>query len=103
MKGTNNRATAHFRRALAHATVADQHLDPLHKLGTGPIREHRTLCIEHLNGAGMVKNRKPARSMADAGWRLLKTLLASRAGMGGTNGSGCFPLAASIPERLGVW
>ena len=62
-KGSNNRAKAWLRRALAHATVADQHLDPLHKLSTGLIREHQTVCIEHLNGAGMVKNRKLARSL----------------------------------------
>ena len=52
VKGANNRAT-----------VADQRPDHVHKLGTGPIREHRTVCIEHLNGAGMVKNRKLARSL----------------------------------------
>ena len=67
-----------------------------HKLGTGPIRESQTVCIEHLNGAGMVKNCKLARPIADAGWRpgrreweslaatdagwhLLRTLLASKA------------------------
>ena len=83
VKGANNRSTARLRRALAHATVADQHLDPLHRLGTGPIREHRTLCIEHLNGAGMAKNRKPARSIADAGWHLPRTILAARARMAG--------------------
>ena len=71
-RGTNN-----------HAMVADQRPDPLHKLATGPVREHRTVCIEHLNGVGMVKNRKLVRSMAAAGWRLLRILLASRAGMDG--------------------
>ena len=79
VRGANNRATARFSLASAHATVVDQRLDPLHKLGTQLIREHRTLCIEHLNGPGMVKNRKPARSMADAGWCLLTTPLVSRA------------------------
>ena len=66
-----------------HATVADQRLDPLHRLGTGLIREHRTVWIEDLNVAGMVKNRKLARSIADVGWRLLRTLLAPKARMDG--------------------
>ena len=82
-RGANNRTTDRFRRALAHATVADQRLDPLHRLGTGPIHEHQTVWIEDLNVAGMVKNRNPARSTADAGWRLLRTLLASKARMDG--------------------
>ena len=82
-KGANNRARARLRRAVAHATVADQRPDPLHKLATGPIREHQTVCIEHLNGVGMAKNQKLARSIADAGWCLLRTPLASRAGRDG--------------------
>ena len=63
------------------ATVADQRPDPLHKLGPGPIHEHQTVWIEHLNIAGMARNRKLARSMADAGWRLLRTILASKTRM----------------------
>ena len=103
VKGASNRATARLGLATAHATVADQRLDPPHKLGMGPIREHRTVWIEHLNGAGMAKNCKLACSIADAGWCLLGTLLESRARMGGTNGSGCLPLAAHLPDQLGVW
>ena len=80
VKDNNNRTTAHFRRARGHATVVDQRLDLLHKLGTGPIREHQTLCIEHLNGAGMAKNHRLARSMADTAWHLLRTLLAPEPG-----------------------
>ena len=32
-----------------------------------------TVMLEDLNVSGMVKNRKPARSLADADWRLLRT------------------------------
>ena len=35
-RGSNNRATARLGRALAHATVADQRLDPLHKRSRDP-------------------------------------------------------------------
>ena len=82
-KGTNNRTVARLRRAVAHATVTGQRLNHFHKLSTGPVREHQMVCFEGLSGTGMVKNRKPARSMADAGWHLLKTLLASKARMDG--------------------
>ena len=80
-KGASNRVTARLRRALAHAMVADQRLDLLHKLGTGPIRERQTVCIEDLNVAGMTKKQNLARSIADAGWRLPRTLLVSKARM----------------------
>ena len=52
-KGANNRAT-----------VADQHLDHVHKLATGPIREHQTVCIGHLNVAGVARNRKLSKAIA---------------------------------------
>ena len=83
VKGANNRATVRFRLATAHATVADQRLDPLHKLSTGLIRENRTVWIEDLNVAGMSRNRKLSKAIADAGWRLLRTLPESKARMDG--------------------
>ena len=79
VKGSNNRAKARFRLAKAHVQVADQRLDHLHKLSTRLIRENQTVVLEDLNVSGMVKNRKLARAIADAGWRLLRTLLASKA------------------------
>ena len=51
-KGSNNRAKARLRRAKAHATVADQRLDPLHKLSTRLIREHQTVWIEDRTSRG---------------------------------------------------
>ena len=101
VRGANNCATGRFRRAKAHATVVDQHPDPLHKLATGPIREHQTVCIEHLNRTGMAKNRKPARSIADACWRLPRTLLASRTGMDGPREGAIARLMEPLEQQLG--
>ena len=79
MKGSHNRQKARLRLAKAHATVADQRLDHLHKLSSRLIRGNQTVALEDPNGSGMVKNRKPARAIADAGWRLLRTLLEAKA------------------------
>ena len=71
-KGSSNRQKARLRLAKAHATVADQRLDHLHKLSTRLIRENQTVVLEDLNVSGMMRNRKLARAIADAGWRLLR-------------------------------
>ena len=54
VKGSNNRQKARLRLAKAHATVADQRLDPLHKLSIRLIRENQTVVLEDLNVSGMV-------------------------------------------------
>ena len=117
VKGSNDRAKVRFRRAKAHATVADQRLDPLHKLSTRLIREHQTVWIEDLNVAGMSRNRKLSKAIADAGWRLLRTLLAPKARMDGRTvqavsrweptsrtcrdvNAACNILAAGLAERV---
>ena len=74
-RGADNRFKARFRLAKAQAKVSDSRLDVLHKLSTRLIRETQAICIEDMHGAGMMQNRKQARSMADAGWRMLRTLL----------------------------
>ena len=79
LKGSSNRAKARFRLARAHAKVADQRLDHLHKLSTRLIRENQAVVVEDLNVSGMVKNRKLSRAVADAGWRLLRMLLEYKA------------------------
>ncbi|MFH8394049.1 IS607 family element RNA-guided endonuclease TnpB [Streptomyces sp. NPDC018036] len=59
---------ANAQRNRVHHRVADLREDALHKLTTSVAGEYGTVVIEDLNVAGMVKNRRLARHIADAGF-----------------------------------
>jgi IS605 OrfB family transposase len=68
---TGQRPSNRWRRASAalgraHGRVADQRKDGLHKLTTRLAAEFGTVVVEDLHVAGMVKNRRLARHVADA-------------------------------------
>ena len=65
-KGSARRRKAQERVARLHARVADVRADAMHKATTMIARTYSTVCIEDLNVAGMVKNRRLARSVSDA-------------------------------------
>ena len=67
-KGSANREKARKRVAKIHARIKDRRADFLHKLSTRLIRENQAVCVEDLNVAGMVKNRRLARHVHQAGW-----------------------------------
>ncbi|MGW2621429.1 IS607 family element RNA-guided endonuclease TnpB [Micromonospora taraxaci] len=68
------RAAARLGRA--HAGVANLRRDGLHKLTTRLTREHGTVVVEDLNIAGMLRNRRLARHIADAGFAEIRRQLA---------------------------
>jgi putative transposase len=68
VKGSANYGKQKRRVAKVHARIADQRKDFLHKLTTRLIRENQAVAVETLNVAGMVKNRKLARHIGQAGW-----------------------------------
>jgi putative transposase len=68
------RASADLARA--HGRVADLRRDSTHKLTTGLAREYWTIVVEDLNVAGMTRNRRLARHIADANFGEIRRQLA---------------------------
>jgi putative transposase len=96
--------------AKAHGRVADQRRDGLHKLTTRLAAEFGTVAIEDLHVAGMVKNRRLARHVADASfgefrrqaeykaaWRGGRVIVADRWFASTKTCSGCGAVKAKLP------
>ncbi|GGM23938.1 transposase [Micromonospora sonchi] len=69
-------ARASARLGRAHARVSNLRRDGLHKLTTRLARTHGTVVVEDLNVAGMLRNRRLARHIADAGFAEVRRQLA---------------------------
>ena len=67
-KGSNNRDKTRRKVAIAHNEVARARRDYHHKQALALVRENQVIHVEDLNIVGMVKNRRLARAIADAGW-----------------------------------
>ena len=65
-KGSNRCDKAKAKVARLHAHVANQRQDTMHKLTTWLTRKYSDISIEDLHVAGMVKNHRLAKSIADA-------------------------------------
>jgi putative transposase len=73
--GSRRRNRTRRRLARVHARTANLRRDSLHKLTTTLTTEHGTVVVEHLNVAGMVRNHRVARAIADTGMAELRRLL----------------------------
>jgi putative transposase len=67
-KGSNNREKTRRKVAIQHGKVARTRRDNHHKCALALVRENQVIHVEDLNILGMVRNRRLARSIADAGW-----------------------------------
>ncbi|WP_406043855.1 IS607 family element RNA-guided endonuclease TnpB [Micromonospora sp. NBC_00898] len=74
---------AQTRLARAHARVANLRRDGLHQLTTRLTAAYGTVVVEDLNVAGMLRNRRLARHIADAGLAELHRQLGYKTGWNG--------------------
>jgi putative transposase len=111
---TRQQPSNRWRRASAalgkaQGRVADQRKDGLHKLTTRLTAEFGTVVVEDLHVAGMVKNRRLARHVADAsfgefrrqaeykaGWRGGRVIVADRWFASSKTCSGCGAVKAKL-------
>jgi len=67
-QGSKNRAKATLTLARLHRRVRNQRVDALHKATTALAKAKSVIVVEDLYVAGMAKNRRLARAIADQGW-----------------------------------
>jgi putative transposase len=67
-KGSANREKTRRKVAVVHNKVARARRDYHHKQALALVRENQVIHVEDLNVAGMVRNRRVARAISDAGW-----------------------------------
>jgi IS605 OrfB family transposase len=77
--GSKRRNWTRRRLSRVHATAANIRRDALHKLTTSLATQHGTVVVEQLNVAGLLRNRRLARAIADADMAELRRLLTYKA------------------------
>lgn len=83
-KGGKNRRKAVARLRRVHARVANLRREHWHQLSCKLVRRYGLIAVERLNVKGMIRNRRLARAISDAGWSAFQEAVrykAERAGV----------------------
>ncbi|MEV7740057.1 IS607 family element RNA-guided endonuclease TnpB [Streptomyces sp. NPDC088921] len=91
---------ANARRNKVHHRVANLRGDALHKLTTSVAAEYGTVVVEDLNVAGMLRDRRLARQIADAGFGEIRRQLDYKTRQ--RHGPGSWSRTAGTPPRRPV-
>jgi putative transposase len=78
-KGSNNRNKTRRKVAIQHGAVARARRDYHHKQALALIRDNQVIHVEDLNIVGMVRNRRLARAISDAGWGQFVRIIGEKA------------------------
>jgi putative transposase len=78
-KGSNNRDKTRQKVAIVHSEVARARRDYHHKQALTLVRDNQAIYVEDLNIAGMVRNRRLARVISDAGWGQFVRIIGEKA------------------------
>jgi putative transposase len=82
-KGSKRRKKAVNRCARRYQTVKRQRADFQHKTALMLVRQYDTIYFEDLRVANMVRNRRLAKSISDAGWARFRSILEAKAAYAG--------------------
>ena len=115
-KGSANRGKARRKVAALHGKIARARLDHHHKQALRLVRDNQAVNVEDLNIVGMVRNRRLARAISDAGWAQFVRLIEEKAERHGRTVvkvsrwlpssktcSGCGYVRDSMPLNIRVW
>jgi putative transposase len=78
-KGSANRDKTRRKVAIAHGKVARARRDYHHKQALTLVGENQVIHVEDLNIVGLVRNRRLARVISDAGWGQFVRIIAEKA------------------------
>lgn len=81
VKGSNRRAKAKLKVTKLYYRISNQRQAVLHELSDYLTKTFNTITIEDLNIKGMVKNRKLARAISDAGFGYLRQMIEYKAAL----------------------